>query len=90
MNECLRYEEKQEGEQDFIRRNLLPLVASVDPSISHKPTYVVELVGVGEKAGFVEGAVIHLPFECISFQPSADLRQLLISSAESERRHAVI
>jgi hypothetical protein len=38
VNECLRYEEKQEGEQDFIRRNLLPLVASVDPSISHKPT----------------------------------------------------
>jgi hypothetical protein len=35
----LRYEEKQEGEQDFIRRNLLSLVASVDPSISHKPTY---------------------------------------------------
>jgi len=27
---------------------------------------------------------IHLPFECTSFQPSADLRQLLISSAESE------
>jgi hypothetical protein len=52
--------------------------------------YAVELVGVGEKAGFVGGAVIHLPFEYISFQPSADLRQLLISSAESERRYAVI
>jgi hypothetical protein len=33
----LKYKEEQTGEQCFVLKTLLALVASVDPSISHKP-----------------------------------------------------
>jgi hypothetical protein len=33
---CLKYEEKQTGEQCFVLKTLLTLIASVDPSIIHR------------------------------------------------------
>jgi hypothetical protein len=36
---CLKYKEKQTGEQCFVLKTLLTLVASADSSIGRKPIY---------------------------------------------------